>query len=89
MKRQFTDKITLKKGADFGDRQCAVEFARALGFSCEAAVFPVTTWEEGLRVPDRISDLCDLQPVPQKEANEIPEDYVASSDSPLPMLHIH
>ena len=85
MKYQFTDKIAIKKGEDFGYKRTAIEFARAMGFSHEAAVFPVTTWGEGIEIPDVISDINDFKPVPMKEVSVVPEDYVASSDFPLPI----
>lgn len=85
MKYQFNDKIALTKDRDFQYKKAAIEYARALGFLCEAAVFPVTTWGEGLPVPDAITDMTELQPIPEREASMIPEGYVASSDSPLPI----
>lgn len=85
MKYQFSGKIALMQQTPFASRQIAVEFARALGFSCEAAVFPVTTWDEGIQVPTSMGEISDYMPETVKEINEIPEGYVASSDSPLPM----
>lgn len=85
MKKQFSEKLALEQKMSFESQQIAVEFARVLGFSCEAATFPVTTWEEGMKVPSSMFDLAGYEPEPVKEAEMIPEDYVASSDSPLPM----
>lgn len=85
MKYQFSEKIALMQQTSFASRQIAVEFARALGFSCEAAVFPVTTWDEGIQVPTSMGEISDYMPETVKEINEIPEGYVASSDYPLPM----
>ena len=85
LKYQFSEKIALMQQTSFASRQIAVEFARALGFSCEAAVFPVTTWDEGIQVPTSMGEISDYMPETVKEINEIPEGYVASSDYPLPM----
>lgn len=85
MKYQFTEKIALKHQMSFDALQTAVEFARALGFSHEAVSFPVTTWKEGLEIPKSIDRIQAYMPKPVKETDRIPKDYIASSDSPLPM----
>ena len=61
----------------------AVEFARAKGFVCESAVFPVTSFDDGEPVPasyDKFSGIS--HEVPECE---LPEGYEAASDHPLPI----
>ena len=83
-KHVFESKIWLRRETTWEQKEAAIEFARALGFQSESAKFPVTSFEEGLQVPERLSAISDFKPE-VKEA-DIPEDYTASSDSALPML---
>lgn len=85
MKYQFLEKIALKHEKSFEFCQIAVEFARALGFMHEAACFPITSWNEGIQVPKTLDEIQTYLPEPMREAETIPKDYVAASDSPLPM----
>ena len=80
---QFKDKIHFCSGMTAAEKRMAVEFARILGFQSEAAVFPVTDHNKGLAIPKALRELERFCPkVPEVL---IPEDYVAASDTALPM----
>lgn len=80
---QFHDKIHFAEGLSSAKKRNALEFARALGFQSEAAVFPVTDHQKGMEIPEDLSLLNQYRP--EIRSVEIPEDYVASSDSAKPM----
>lgn len=83
MRQQLKEKIKLQKSSTYEEKVRTIEFARALGFQCEAATFPVTSWEDGLEVPKDYADFRLAQP--EVASVEIPEDYVAASDTAKPM----
>lgn len=83
MIRQFEEKIHFCSGMSIEKKMIAIEFARALGFQTEAAVFPVTDHDRGMEIPVTIHGLKELRPEVSKIT--VPDDYVAASDTALPM----
>ncbi len=80
---QFREKIYYPSGMTRKQKKIAVELARALGFQCEAAEFPVTDHNSGIKVPQSLEELGKYRPEVPKI--QIPEDYVSSSDTARPM----
>lgn len=80
---QFREKIYYPSDMTKEQKKISVELARVLGFQCEAAEFPVTDHNSGIKVPESLEELEKYRPeVPEVQ---IPEDYVASSDTARPM----
>ena len=69
---------------DWQAKVMAVEYARALGFQTEAARFPVTSFSEGVPVPESFADFREIEP--KTATVSVPADYVASSDSAKPIM---
>lgn len=84
MNKQFREKIKLAHGLNPHQIEVAVEYARVLGFQSEAAVFPVTSFEEGTPVPEELDALSGMQP--ETVPVELPDGYVAASDSAKPII---
>ena len=84
MIKQFRSPIQLKEDSSFSYMERAIEFSRFLGFQTEAAVFPVTTCDEGVAVPETYEEFTSFYQ--KDERVNPPEDYVASSDNAKPIM---
>lgn len=79
MYKQWNDKIQLQKNGDTDYTGRALDFARYVGFYTEAAEFPVTSFEKGIKVPNTYGDFSKYGEGSSQV--EIPDGYVAASDS--------
>lgn len=82
MIRQWDKAILLEPDSSLEYQERAVEFARFMGFQTEAAEFPVTSSECGIRVPDTYEGFDQYAEI---SSGVHPDGYIAASDQAKPM----
>lgn len=82
MIKQWDNTILLEPDSSSEYQERAVEFARFMGFQTEAAEFPVTSSECGIRVPDTYEDFDKYEEI---SPGVHPKGYIAASDQARPM----
>ena len=79
------NKIWLTENLSWEQKKNAIEASLVMGFYSISAKFPVTSKEEGMKIPD---NLADLQKICKPISKEWPEDYVSSSEGAEPILEL-
>ncbi|NLW23180.1 MAG: hypothetical protein GXY88_08035 [Tissierellia bacterium] len=75
-------KILLTEDLSWKQKMNALEMSLIMGFHTTSAEFPVTSKEEGMKVPE---NLRDLQEIFEAKTGEWPEDYVSAIENAKPI----